>query len=217
MSNENKKAREKLEKLYGKECFIKKLKLRERYGEGHTYKGKNQVSKAVWYRNQQLTYHHIQEKSKGGKATVENGAILSAENHEWFHKQSKDRQREMNAMFQAYKKGVNLRAVEMTLEGVKQHHQMTFDELGVGYVEISLEDNTEEDKKFLELSEEEQKEYNRYLEQKRKDAYKKFGAVPPTPPEPVRKKAEIDEEWQKEIIKDLEMEFNERNRGGYGR
>ena len=214
MSNENKRAREQLERMYGRECFIRKLKLRERYGQGHTYIAKGQVKKAVWYRSQQLTYHHILEKSKGGKATVENGAILSAENHEWFHKQSKQRQREMNAMFQAYKKGVNLRAVEMTLEGVKQHHQMTFDELGVGYVEIRLEDNTEEDKKFLELSEEEQKEYNRYLKQRRRETYKKFGS---TPPEPVRKKAEIDEEWQKEIIEDLEMEFNERNRGGYGR
>ena len=200
MSNENKRAREQLERIYGKECFIKKLKLREKYGEGHTYIAKGQVKKAVWYRSQQLTYHHIKEKSKGGKATVENGAILSAENHEWFHKQSKQRQREMNEAFKEYKRTHRINIATLTTDGVKQSHQITFDDLGIGYEVISLEENTEEDKKFLELSEVEQKEYNRYLEQRRKETYKKFGS---TPPEPLRKKAEIDEEWQKEIIKDV--------------
>lgn len=214
MSNENKRVREQLERMYGKESFIKKLKLREKYGEGHTYMAKGQVRKAIWYRSQQLTYHHILEKSKGGKATVENGALLSADDHQWFHKQSKERQREMNEAFQEYKRSRQVNIAILTPEKVQKTQQITFDDLEVGYVEINLEDNTEEDKKFLELSEEEQKEYNRYLEQRRRETYKKFGS---TPPEPVRKKAEIDEEWQKEIIEDLEMEFNERNRGGYGR
>lgn len=32
------------------------------------------------------------------------GALLSAENHEWFNKQSEEAQREMNRIFQEYKK-----------------------------------------------------------------------------------------------------------------
>ena len=43
-------------------------------------------------------------KKDGGKATVENGALLSIENHAWFHKQSSQDQAIMNAMFQEYKK-----------------------------------------------------------------------------------------------------------------
>jgi hypothetical protein len=84
----NKSAKEKLIKLYGAECFIEKLQLRQ--GKERRYTGKGQKK-----RMKQLTYHHILEKCKGGKATVENGAILSAENHEWFNQQSKEDQAKM--------------------------------------------------------------------------------------------------------------------------
>ena len=91
----NKKARKKLIKLYGAECFIEKLHLRK---DTEQYTGKRQYEKM-----KQLTYHHIREKQHGGKATVENGALLSAENHAWFNKQSKEAQEEMNKKFQQYK------------------------------------------------------------------------------------------------------------------
>lgn len=94
----NKSAKEKLIKLYGAECFIDKLKLRK-YDKPVHYTSKGQKK-----RMEMLTYHHILEKSKGGKATVENGALLSAENHIWFHKQSKEAQKIMNNAFQEYKR-----------------------------------------------------------------------------------------------------------------
>lgn len=93
----NKSAKEKLIKLYGEECFIEKLHLRKDT-ERH-YTGKGQLK-----RMKQLTYHHIRMKKDGGKATVENGALLSNENHSWFHKQSKEEQERMNKAFQEYKK-----------------------------------------------------------------------------------------------------------------
>jgi hypothetical protein len=71
----NKIARKKLEKLYGAECFIEKLHLRIDT-EPRKYKSKGQMK-----RMKQLSYHHILEKSRGGKTTVANGAILSVENH----------------------------------------------------------------------------------------------------------------------------------------
>ena len=94
----NKRAKEELIRRYGAECFIEKLKLRKDT-EPRRYKSKGQMK-----RMKQLTYHHIRMKKDGGKATVENGAILSAENHAWFHKQSHQRQSTMNEMFQEYKK-----------------------------------------------------------------------------------------------------------------
>ncbi len=93
----NKKAKERLIQLYGAECFIEKLHLRVD-AEPRKY-----TSKGQYKRMKQLTYHHILEKRKGGKAKVANGALLSTENHEWFHRQSKEAQRKMNAIFQAYK------------------------------------------------------------------------------------------------------------------
>lgn len=105
----NKKAKERLIQLYGAECFIEKLHLRVDT-EPRRYKSKGQYK-----RMKQLTYHHIRERQHGGKATVENGALLSAENHEWFNKQSKEAQKQMNELFQRYKASVECK-VELVEE-----------------------------------------------------------------------------------------------------
>lgn len=94
----NKRAKEELIRRYGAECFIEKLKLRKE-ATPKRYKGKGQRA-----RMKQLTYHHIKMKKDGGKATVENGALLSAENHAWFHQQTQQDQSRMNEIFQEYKK-----------------------------------------------------------------------------------------------------------------
>lgn len=96
----NKKARKKLIKLYGAECFIEKLHLRT------DTEPRQYTSKGQYKRMKQLTYHHIREKQYGGKATVENGAILSEENHIWFNEQSKEAQKQMNELFQKYKQSI---------------------------------------------------------------------------------------------------------------
>ena len=96
----NKKAKERLIELYGAECFIEKLHLRV------DKEPRRYTSKGQYKRMKQLTYHHIREKQHGGKATVANGALLSAENHEWFNKQSKESQKQMNELFQKYKQSV---------------------------------------------------------------------------------------------------------------
>lgn len=97
----NKRVREELESLYGKECFIEKLHLRKDT-EPRKYTSKGQMEKM-----KRLTFHHILEKRNNGQATVENGALLSNENHIWFHKQSSNKQGYMNAIFQEYKRQVD--------------------------------------------------------------------------------------------------------------
>lgn len=96
----NKRAKERLIQLYGAECFIEKLHLRK------DTEPRKYTSKGQYKRMKQLTYHHIKEKKNGGKATVENGAILSEENHIWFNEQSKEAQKQMNELFQKYKHSV---------------------------------------------------------------------------------------------------------------
>lgn len=69
----NKRAKERLIELYGEECFIEKLHLRKVREKRYT--GKGQMK-----RMKQLTYHHIRERSKGGRATIENrGVVISRE------------------------------------------------------------------------------------------------------------------------------------------
>lgn len=101
----NKSVKQELIRRYGKECFIEKLHLRKD-DKPRRYTGKGQMK-----RMKQLTYHHIRMKKDGGKATVENGALLSAENHQWFHQQSPQAQGYMNALFQEYKRQVDECAV----------------------------------------------------------------------------------------------------------
>lgn len=61
MSKSNKKAKEDLIRLYGKECFIEKLHLRPDTERRYT-------GKAQYHRMKQLTYHHILERSKRRKS-----------------------------------------------------------------------------------------------------------------------------------------------------
>ena len=230
MSKGNKSARRELERLYGKQCFIDKLHLREIYGE---YIGNNQVKKVLTKAQQkkqttQLTYHHMIERKNGGQATVENGALLSAKNHQWFNEQPKAIQEKMNNEFRKYKaeydaqrkNGIPLELdiIEMTIEGIKSYHQISFNEMGIGYKSIRLQDNTEEDKEFLDMSEQEQEDYEKRKAELRKRAYSKFLKKNDALDISIsRSKAHIDSDWQKQILKDLEDEFNERNVGGYGR
>ena len=65
----NKSAKEKLIALYGEECFIDKLHLRPDTERRYTSQGQ-------YKRMKQLTYHHIVEKCKGGKATIENRSFI---------------------------------------------------------------------------------------------------------------------------------------------
>lgn len=113
-SKGNKKAKEALIRLYGAECFIEKLHLRQDT-EPRKYTGK-----AQYKRMKELSYHHILEKKIGGKATIENGALLSVENHAWFNKQSRAKQEEMNEKFQQYKADFLIGIAEITTEGVQQ-------------------------------------------------------------------------------------------------
>ena len=96
----NRQAKEELIRRYGAECFIERLHLRDT--TGITYKGKGQYKKM-----KMLTYHHIKPKSKGGQATVENGALLNLDNHSWFHHQPKGEQEKMNKMFQELKQDID--------------------------------------------------------------------------------------------------------------
>ena len=126
----NKSVKEKMIRIYGAECFIEKLHLRK--DKERRYTGKGQLK-----RMKQLTYHHIKMKKDAGRATIENGALLSAENHAWFHKQSPEKQSEMNRAFQEYK----MAFAEFTTEGIKQAQRIEIDMSNC--MTIPLENNRE--------------------------------------------------------------------------
>jgi hypothetical protein len=110
----NKEAKRKLILKYGKICFIEELGIRSKEDidkeKRIRYKGKKQ--RAIC---DEITYHHILEKCKGGKATVENGALLRYINHQWLHRLSKEKQAKINELFKEYKRQ---HSTECTVEHV---------------------------------------------------------------------------------------------------
>lgn len=93
----NKRAKERLIERYGGIDFLDQMHVK--VPECKTYK-----SKGMKKRMQQLTYHHICEKQYGGKATVENGALLTEEHHIWLHKQPPEVKAKLNIAFQEFKR-----------------------------------------------------------------------------------------------------------------
>lgn len=96
----NKKVREEMVDVFGNRCWVDKLKLRSAKTLKGTHKGRKLKNLK---KDKVLTYHHIIMKKDGGKPTISNGALLSEENHTWFHKQKQWKQDKMNQYFQQYK------------------------------------------------------------------------------------------------------------------
>ena len=94
-------AKRKLIRKFGNKCFIEELGLRtkeEVAADLARYKSKKK--RAIM---DELTYHHIVERFKGGKATEANGAFLRNINHQWFNRLSSEQQAAINKLFQQYK------------------------------------------------------------------------------------------------------------------
>ena len=89
MSSKNSKARKKLEKIYGKGCFMERAGIRKITG----------FKKDAYI----MTYHHMRHVSEGGKATVENGANLALENHEFLHSLPREEEEKINNRIRQWK------------------------------------------------------------------------------------------------------------------
>ena len=100
MGKNNKSIKDAMVKKYGRKCFIEELGLRTKEEiEKDLARYKKSKRKELCM----LTYHHIRERCRGGDATEANGAILRNINHIWFNGLSRERQREINNLFQEYK------------------------------------------------------------------------------------------------------------------
>ena len=119
MSRSNKSAREMLEKIYGKHCFICQgiRKLNPPKPKKAHYKS---VSIA-----KQLTYHHLKPKRLEGKATIENGAELCRSCHDWLEQLSKKEKEIINNELRQYKASFKIVVAELTTEGIKHVTEYT--------------------------------------------------------------------------------------------
>ena len=150
MSQDNKKARKKLEKIFEKGCFIERMGIR-------TITGARTIDKTI-------TYHHLKKKSKGGKATVENGANLAWENHQWLHSLPEAQQEDLNNAIRRWK----INYLEMKNNEIEQANSMTVPDLtsDENCIIIKLQETTKE--QYEELEKQEQKRNKSFNRSKNK-------------------------------------------------
>ena len=127
MGKSNKRAKEELIRIYGDGCMFEKARIAqriERMGGIKTYRSyvadKRFRGKSI---KKQLTYHHLQHKSDGGPATVENGAVVEATAHAYLHSLPRHQEEIINNMLRAYK----LNFIELSSEGVLNHGSVDID------------------------------------------------------------------------------------------
>lgn len=163
MSSANGRAKKELILKFGNKCFIEELGIRSKKeveADLRRYKGKKQ--KEIM---NELTYHHIKERFKGGKSTYENGAILRNINHIWFNNLPKDKQHELNELFQRYKRqfSFNIAAAEITTEGIKNTCLVKLEE-PEEFITIPAYDITDKD----------MEKYQEYKRKRNERVFKKF-------------------------------------------
>lgn len=133
----NKTARERLEKIFGKICFIEELGIR------NIPKEQRRKIKGYTKYDDVITYHHIKERHKGGLATDENGALVRGYNHRWLHSLPEDQKEKINNCMLEFKAAV-LHTTGTSLE-VDSSISMPLEFTGVDCIEIPVYDNTELD------------------------------------------------------------------------
>lgn len=93
----NKTVRRNLEKLFGKRCMLE--------ASGIRYVPRHERIRIKGYKKiqEEVTYHHLIKKEYGGKATIENGALLKRYNHDWLHTLPIEQQEQVNNRLREFK------------------------------------------------------------------------------------------------------------------
>lgn len=124
MKKSNKKAREELEKIYGKKCMVEQLGIKidiTGYNKNrHRYSGQSIQN--------QLTYHHLFPKRLGGKPTAKNGAISCRLCHDWLEQLPEEEREKVNKMLIEYKKKyLEIHVACLNSEGITNAENLPLD------------------------------------------------------------------------------------------
>jgi hypothetical protein len=106
----NRSARQELEVIYGKGDMFKKAKIEEQVVQLKTIKTYKKfvtetryTGKKIRQLEKNMTYHHLRHQSEGGRATIENGAIVNELAHRYLHSLPREQEEIINNMFRRYK------------------------------------------------------------------------------------------------------------------
>ena len=110
-SKNNKKIRQRLEKIYGKGCMFQKACIAERIeeiGGIKTYKQFLAERKYTFAKIRELestmSLHHLKHRSEGGATSEYNSAVINCMAHAYSHSLPRDEEEIINNMLREYKK-----------------------------------------------------------------------------------------------------------------
>ena len=157
MSEDNSKARRRLEKIYGKGCMFKKAHIEEQIEALQTkriiksykvfLKETKYTGKKIRQLEGNMTYHHLRHRSEGGKTDVDNGAIVNEMAHRYMHSLPREDEEVINNMLRKFKiQGGTLTATEQGLQiqdffGIDLDYELNDEDV----ITIPVYDNTKED------------------------------------------------------------------------
>ena len=157
MSEDNSKARRRLEKKKKKGCMFKKAHIDEQIEALQTkriiksykvfLKETKYTGKKIRQLEGNMTYHHLRHRSEGGKTDVENGAIVNEMAHRYMHSLPREDEEVINNMLRKFKiQGGTLTATEQGLQiqdsfGIDLDYELNDEDV----ITIPVYDNTKED------------------------------------------------------------------------
>lgn len=149
----NTSARRNLEQIYGKGCMFKRANLEKRIEEMGGIKTYKKFVKETRYTRRKinileknLTYHHLQHQSEGGKTTPENGAEINELAHRYIHSLSRKQEEVINNMLREFKYSIVMGTVTPTDTNLDINLQKIDLEFSTDdCITIPLEDTTKED------------------------------------------------------------------------
>ncbi len=165
----NRAARIALARIYGSGCMFKKSNAEgyiEKLGTIKTYKKYKQerhyTSKKVKALESLMTYHHIIHKSAGGRATVENGAIINALAHQYIHSLPRSQEEVINDYLREYKRSIDHNEIPVIITDDIEAP------IEVECAEISFENNRLQVKKLSRADKKRQQRAKKKAEEKQK-------------------------------------------------
>ena len=189
----NKQARKELERIYGKGCMFSKAKIAEKIEARGGIKTYKQYKETVRYKRSKkiqmektMNYHHLKHKKDGGKATIENGAVVNSLAHQYLHSLPREQEEVINNMLRDYKKSFVLGTAQISSRGIEKVQEIRLPEITEDCLEIEAETMTAEEKAM----------YEEYKRKRAKKQFSKFGVRLETPEEKWKRE-------QQEIIEDV--------------
>lgn len=175
MSNDNRSARLALASIFGSGCMFKKSHAEEyveKLGTIKTYKiyktEKRYTPKQVKCLEQRMTLHHLKHKSEGGRATIQNGAIINELAHRYLHSLPRSQEEIINDYIREWKR-LNYDKCQIELvEDIEKPYDVEMAEMEVDQ-EIHFKKLTKKEKKREQRAKKKQqkKEQKRWQKLKR--------------------------------------------------